>query len=183
MKRWIVPVTSISMILGLLMAMQFKSQVSARQLSPSRRVEDLVFMLKATEKSNKLLAEPDTLKIIGGQIHGGEGVKERSDFLAFAAKRGATLEDLAWMENIYSPPIGALFESLPPTVRELAVSPGVSVAEAWTSILALTLIYAVLMVVEVGLMLHFIRKGADPFEEPPSPTLGEHSDEPLTFAY
>jgi hypothetical protein len=28
------------------------------------------------------------------------------------AKRGATLEDLAWMENIYSPPIGALFEPI-----------------------------------------------------------------------
>ncbi|HEX6249452.1 MAG TPA: cytochrome ubiquinol oxidase subunit I [Nocardioidaceae bacterium] len=66
----------------------------------------------------------------------------------------------------------------------LAVSPGVSVGEAWTSIIALTLVYAVLMVVEVGLMLKFIRKGADPFEEPPSPTLrGEQSDEPLTFAY
>ena len=60
----------------------------------------------------KLLAEPDTLRLIGGQIHGGEGVKERADFLAFAAKRGATLEDIAWMENIYSPPIGALFEPM-----------------------------------------------------------------------
>ena len=38
--------------------------------------------------------------------------KERADFLAFAAKRGATLEDIAWMENIYSPPIGALFEPM-----------------------------------------------------------------------
>jgi NADH oxidase (H2O2-forming) len=66
----------------------------------------------ATRTHVKLLAEPGTLKIIGGQIHGGEGVKERSDFLAFAAKRGATLEDLAWMENIYSPPIGALFEPI-----------------------------------------------------------------------
>ena len=66
----------------------------------------------ATRTHVKLLAEPDTLKIIGAQIHGGEGVKERSDFLAFAAKRGATLEDLAWMENIYSPPIGALFEPI-----------------------------------------------------------------------
>jgi len=28
------------------------------------------------------------------------------------AKRGATIEDLAWMENIYSPPIGALFEPI-----------------------------------------------------------------------
>lgn len=60
----------------------------------------------------KLLAEPGTLRLIGGQIHGGEGVKERCDFLAFAAKRGATIEDLAWMENIYSPPIGALFEPI-----------------------------------------------------------------------
>ena len=66
----------------------------------------------ATKTHVKLLAEPDTLRMIGGQIHGGEGVKERCDFLAFAAKRGATIEDLAWMENIYSPPIGALFEPI-----------------------------------------------------------------------
>ncbi|GAB2753452.1 cytochrome ubiquinol oxidase subunit I [Nocardioides pakistanensis] len=64
-----------------------------------------------------------------------------------------------------------------------AVSPGVSVGEAWTSIITLTLVYAVLMVVEIGLMLKFIRKGADPFEEPPTPQLGRQSDEPLTFAY
>jgi cytochrome d ubiquinol oxidase subunit I len=64
-----------------------------------------------------------------------------------------------------------------------AVSPGVSVGEAWTSVITLTLVYAVLMVVEVGLMLRFIRKGADPFEEPPTPRLGEQTDEPLTFAY
>ncbi|HKH18310.1 MAG TPA: FAD-dependent oxidoreductase [Solirubrobacteraceae bacterium] len=66
----------------------------------------------ATRTHVKLLAEPGTLRIIGCQIHGGEGVKERADFLAFAAKRGATLADLAWMENIYSPPIGALFEPI-----------------------------------------------------------------------
>jgi NADH oxidase (H2O2-forming) len=66
----------------------------------------------ATKTHVKLLADPQTLKIIGAQIHGGEGVKERCDFLAFAAKRGATIEDLAWMENIYSPPIGALFEPI-----------------------------------------------------------------------
>jgi NADH oxidase (H2O2-forming) len=60
----------------------------------------------------KLLADPVSHKLIGGQLHGGEGIKERCDFLAFAAKRGATIEDLAWMENIYSPPIGALFEPI-----------------------------------------------------------------------
>ncbi len=63
------------------------------------------------------------------------------------------------------------------------VSPGVSVGEAWTSVITLTLVYAVLMVIEVGLMLRYIRRGADPFEEPPSPKLDEPSDEPLTFAY
>jgi NADH oxidase (H2O2-forming) len=60
----------------------------------------------------KLIVEPGTLRLIGAQLHGGEGIKERCDFLAFAGKRGATLEDLAWMENIYSPPIGALFEPI-----------------------------------------------------------------------
>ena len=60
----------------------------------------------------KLLAEPGTGRLIGGQFVGGEGIKERADFLAFALKRDATFEDLAWMENVYSPPIGALYEPL-----------------------------------------------------------------------
>jgi NADH oxidase (H2O2-forming) len=60
----------------------------------------------------KLLAEPGSLRLIGAQLHGGEGIKERCDFLAFVAKRGVTLDDLAWMENIYSPPIGALYEPI-----------------------------------------------------------------------
>lgn len=60
----------------------------------------------------KLLAEPDTLKLIGAQLVGGEGIKERADFLAIATKKGVTLGDLAWMENVYSPPIGALNEPI-----------------------------------------------------------------------
>jgi NADH oxidase (H2O2-forming) len=60
----------------------------------------------------KLLAEPGTGRLIGAQMVGGEGVKERADFLAFALKRGATVEDLAFMENVYSPPIGALYEPM-----------------------------------------------------------------------
>jgi NADH oxidase (H2O2-forming) len=60
----------------------------------------------------KLVAEPGTGRLIGGQLVGGEGVKERADFLAFALKRGVTLEDIAWMENVYSPPIGALYEPM-----------------------------------------------------------------------
>jgi NADH oxidase (H2O2-forming) len=60
----------------------------------------------------KLLADPKTLRLIGAQMVGGEGIKERADFLAMAIKVGITLEDLAWMENVYSPPIGALNEPI-----------------------------------------------------------------------
>ena len=60
----------------------------------------------------KLLADPKTLRLIGAQMVGGEGIKERADFLAMAVKVGITLEDLAWMENVYSPPIGALNEPI-----------------------------------------------------------------------
>ncbi len=60
----------------------------------------------------KLIADPKTLRVMGAQMSGGEGIKERADFLAFTIKRGATLKDFAWMENVYSPPIGALMEPI-----------------------------------------------------------------------
>ncbi|MBA2560134.1 MAG: cytochrome ubiquinol oxidase subunit I [Propionibacteriales bacterium] len=64
------------------------------------------------------------------------------------------------------------------------VSPGVSVGEALTSILTLAVIYAILMVVELGLLLKTIRAGAEPFEEPPDPRFtDDDADRPLAFAY
>jgi NADH oxidase (H2O2-forming) len=60
----------------------------------------------------KLLAEPGSLRLIGAQLVGGEGIKERADFLAMAIKFGFTLRDLAAMENVYSPAIGALNEPI-----------------------------------------------------------------------
>lgn len=60
----------------------------------------------------KLLADPDSLRLIGAQMVGGEGIKERADFLAMAVRVGITVEDLATMENVYSPPIGALAEPI-----------------------------------------------------------------------
>lgn len=60
----------------------------------------------------KLLAEPGSLRLIGAQIFGGEGIKERADFLAMAVKFGFTFHDLATMENVYSPAIGALNEPI-----------------------------------------------------------------------
>ena len=60
----------------------------------------------------KLLADPKTHEVIGAQFVGGEGVKERADFMAFAIRKKSTLEELATMENVYSPPIGALNEPI-----------------------------------------------------------------------
>lgn len=60
----------------------------------------------------KLLAEPKSLRLIGAQLVGGEGIKERCDFLGVAVWKGITIEDLAYMENVYSPAIGALSEPI-----------------------------------------------------------------------
>jgi cytochrome d ubiquinol oxidase subunit I len=65
-----------------------------------------------------------------------------------------------------------------------AVSPGVSGGEVLTSLITFTLLYGVLAVIEIGLLLHFIRRGADPFAEPPDPGREDHdADAPLAFAY
>src|ERR1700736_2279349 len=60
----------------------------------------------------KLLAEPDSLRLIGAQIGCCEGVNERADFLGMAVYTGISIPDLAWMENVYSPAIGALNEPI-----------------------------------------------------------------------
>jgi uncharacterized protein YlxW (UPF0749 family) len=57
LQRWIVPVTTVSMIIGTLMALQWRTQADVRKVMPSRRVEDLVVLLKTTEKSNQQLGE------------------------------------------------------------------------------------------------------------------------------
>jgi len=62
-----------------------------------------------------------------------------------------------------------------------AVSPSVSVFEAWVSVVALTGLYAVLAVVEFGLMWRYIKLGAPAYEVPPDHTSDE--DRPLAFAY
>jgi cytochrome d ubiquinol oxidase subunit I len=61
-----------------------------------------------------------------------------------------------------------------------AVSPGVSALEVGLTMVLFTLIYGTLAVVEVGLMLHFIKKGLPEVEEPKVLT---DDDAPLSFAY
>jgi len=60
----------------------------------------------------KLIADPKSHKVIGAQMVGGEGIKERADFLAMVVRMGITIDDLATMENVYSPAIGALNEPI-----------------------------------------------------------------------
>jgi len=64
------------------------------------------------------------------------------------------------------------------------VSPGTTGGEVMTSLVVLTGLYAVLAVVEVGLLLAAIRAGADPFSEPPDPSRSpSDEDAPMALAY
>lgn len=66
-----------------------------------------------------------------------------------------------------------------------SVSPGVSATEMLISLITLTAVYGVLAVVEVRLLLTYIRKGADPVTEDdlPSVRTDDDADKPLAFAY
>lgn len=72
----------------------------------------------------KLLADPGSLRLIGAQMVGREGIKERADFLAMAVRTGITIGELATMENVYSPPIGALNEPIALAAQNLLSGPG-----------------------------------------------------------
>ncbi|HEX2074511.1 MAG TPA: cytochrome ubiquinol oxidase subunit I [Geodermatophilus sp.] len=50
-----------------------------------------------------------------------------------------------------------------------AVSPGVSAGEVWTSLIALTLVYGVLAVIELGLITRFVRRGVTTGDGTPTP--------------
>ena len=103
--RWMVGGVSFSETLATALGIPFVLGV-AQGISRARYYPDMKPIIV------KLLAEPGTLKLIGAQMVGGEGIKERADFLAMAARTGITLRDLATMENVYSPPIGALNEPI-----------------------------------------------------------------------
>jgi NADH oxidase (H2O2-forming) len=72
----------------------------------------------------KLLAEPGSLRLIGAQMVGRDGIKERADFLAMVVRTGITARELATMENVYSPPIGALNEPIAVAAQNLLAGLG-----------------------------------------------------------
>ena len=61
----------------------------------------------AVQMSLKLLFDPATGRVLGGQAVGAEGVDKRIDVLAVAIRAGLTVEDLAEQELSYAPPYGS----------------------------------------------------------------------------
>ena len=61
----------------------------------------------ATNMSIKILWERDSLRLLGAQIVGFEGVDKRMDVLATAIRLGAKVTDLKELELVYAPPFGS----------------------------------------------------------------------------
>jgi uncharacterized protein YlxW (UPF0749 family) len=62
-RNWLVPVTAIAIASGVLIAAQFKTQAAYRDGLPSRRVEELVVMLKDAEAENaRLVTQVEALR-------------------------------------------------------------------------------------------------------------------------
>ena len=61
----------------------------------------------AAQMSIKALWDKKTLKIIGAQIVGFDGVDKRMDVLATAIRLGAKITDLTTLELCYAPPFGS----------------------------------------------------------------------------
>ncbi|MDQ3947272.1 MAG: FAD-dependent oxidoreductase [Actinomycetota bacterium] len=91
---------------------QVKAEGTAYVLAKAQGISRARYYPDMKKVTVKLLAEPGSLRLIGAQMVGGEGIQERADFLGMAVKMGITLTDLAFMENVYSPPIGALNEPI-----------------------------------------------------------------------
>lgn len=60
----------------------------------------------------KIVAERDTLRIVGAQIVGGEEVTQRINALSFAMQKGMTLKELAAAETCYAPPVSETWEPM-----------------------------------------------------------------------
>jgi NADH oxidase (H2O2-forming) len=63
----------------------------------------------------KLLFKDNVL--VGAQLAGGEGIKERIDALSLAIRKKTTIRDLLDMETCYAPPVSMLVDPLRPAVK------------------------------------------------------------------
>lgn len=63
----------------------------------------------------KLLFKDDIL--VGAQLAGGEGIKERIDTLSLAIRKKTTIRDFLDLETCYAPPVSMLVDPLKPAVK------------------------------------------------------------------
>jgi NADH oxidase (H2O2-forming) len=63
----------------------------------------------------KLLFKDDIL--VGAQLAGGEGIKERIDALSLAVRKKVTIRDLLDLETCYAPPVSMLVDPLRPAIK------------------------------------------------------------------
>lgn len=63
----------------------------------------------------KLLFKDEIL--VGAQLAGGEGIKERVDALSLAIRKKTTIQDLLDLETCYAPPVSMLVDPLRPAVK------------------------------------------------------------------
>lgn len=63
----------------------------------------------------KLLFKENIL--VGAQLAGGEGIKERIDGLSFAIRKKATIKELLEAETCYAPPVSMLVDPILPAVK------------------------------------------------------------------
>jgi NADPH-dependent 2,4-dienoyl-CoA reductase/sulfur reductase-like enzyme len=78
------------------------------------------YMPEATPIATKILAEPDSRRLLGVQIVGGRGAGKRIDTAAAALWAGATVDDLAGMDLAYAPPFATVWEAIQLAARRLA---------------------------------------------------------------
>jgi NADH oxidase (H2O2-forming) len=60
----------------------------------------------------KLVADKETMKLIGGQIIGGEEVTQRINVLTFAILNEMTIQEFAKAETCYAPPVNETWEPM-----------------------------------------------------------------------
>lgn len=58
----------------------------------------------------KLISEKGTKRLLGAQAVGGEGVAKRIDVFAAAIWAGMTLDDIAWLDLTYVPPVATVWD-------------------------------------------------------------------------
>ena len=58
----------------------------------------------------KLITERGTNKLLGAQAAGGEGVAKRVDVFATAIWAGMTLDEIAWIDLTYAPPVAPVWD-------------------------------------------------------------------------